>query len=100
LEEHKKTLDELNTVALGLSIDTIPSKNAWAKTLMISETALLCDFWPHGEVAKRYGLFRDEQGTSQRANLIIDDNGILVWKKVYPIPELPDIEEVIQFLKN
>jgi len=100
LEENKAAFTELNTVALGLSVDSVPSKNAWAKELGVAETRLLSDFWPHGEVAKAYELFREEQGISQRANVILDDAGQVIFVKVYDIPQLPDISEIIQFLES
>ena len=99
LEEHKAVWDELNTVAFGLSVDSVPCKNAWAKELGIADTKLLSDFWQHGEVARSYGLFREEQGFSQRAKVILDENGQVVFMKTYDIPVLPDIEDIIQFLR-
>ena len=98
LEAHKETFDALNTVALGISIDTVPSKNAWAKELGIKNTMLLSDFWPHGMIAKAYGIFRETNGFSERANIVIDDNHRVIFVKVYPIKELPDIEEILQVL--
>ena len=100
LEKSKKIFDKLNTVAVGLSVDSVPSKAAWAKTLKIKETRLLADFWPHGNVARRLGLFREKNGFSQRANVIIDESGKVCFVKVYPIGELPDMKEIIAFLKN
>lgn len=100
LEENKTAFAELSTVALGLSVDSVPSKNAWAKELGIADTKLLSDFWPHGGVAQNYGLFREEQGTSQRANVILDEEGNVIFVKVYDIPQLPDIEEIIEFLRS
>lgn len=100
LEKSKTIFDKLNTVAVGLSVDSVPSKAAWAKTLKIKETRLLADFWPHGNVARRLGLFREKNGFSQRANIIIDEAGKVCFVKVYPIGELPDIKEIIAFLKN
>jgi peroxiredoxin len=100
LEENRETLDSLNTIALGISVDTIPSKLAWAESLGIKNTPLLSDFWPHGEVAKLYGVFREKNGFSERANIIVDENGKIVFFKIYPIPELPDINEIIDFLKS
>lgn len=100
LEENKAAFAELNTVALGLSVDSVPSKNAWAKELGIADTKLLSDFWPHGGVAQNYGLFREEQGTSQRANVILDEEGNVIFVKVYDIPQLPDIEEILEFLRS
>jgi peroxiredoxin len=62
LEEHRKTFQDLNTVAVGISVDSTTCKRAWAASLKISETRLLCDFWPHGKVAAMYGIFREENG--------------------------------------
>jgi len=99
LEKNREVVDRLNTVALGLSVDTVPSKHAWAKELGIKETRLLSDFWPHGEVAKLYGIFRAENGISERANIIVDEKQKVIFVKVYDIPQLPDIDEIINFLK-
>jgi peroxiredoxin len=100
LEKNKDAFDSLNAVAVGVSVDTVPSKRAWAKSLDIKNTRLLSDFWPHGKVAKAYGLFRNEYGTSKRANVIIDENQKVAFFKVYPIGQLPDIKEVIDALKK
>jgi peroxiredoxin len=100
LEKNRHAFAKLNAVALGLSVDTVPSKKAWAATLKIKETRLLCDFWPHGKAAKCLGLFRPIQGFSERANIILDETGKVVFVKVYPIKELPDIIEIITFLKE
>jgi len=100
LEANKDLLASLNTVALGISVDSVPSKNAWAKELKIAETRLLSDFWPHGRVARLYGIFRDKEGFSERANIVVDGSGTVAWIKVYDIPELPDIEEIIWFLED
>ncbi|HEX7576081.1 MAG TPA: redoxin domain-containing protein, partial [Candidatus Methanoperedens sp.] len=51
LEKNLARFEKLNTVALGMSVDTVPSKKAWATELGINNTKLLSDFWPHGEVA-------------------------------------------------
>jgi peroxiredoxin len=100
LEDNKEALDSLNTVALGMSTDTIPSKLAWAESLGIKHTPLLSDFWPHGEVAKMYGIFRDKHGTSERANIVVDENQKIAFFKVYDIPQLPDMNEIIDFIKS
>ncbi len=100
LEQNGETFKGLDAVALGLSVDTVPSKNAWAKELGISRTRLLSDFWPHGGVAKAFGIFRDQNGFSERANIIIDENQKIAFVKVYEIPQLPDIQEIIHFLKK
>ena len=98
LEKNKKALDRLNTVAVGLSVDSVPCKAAWAKSLKIKNTRLLCDFWPHGGVAKSLGILRAE-GISERANIIVDEKGKVMFVKIYPISQLPDIQEIIAVLK-
>jgi peroxiredoxin len=92
--------DSLRTVAVGVSVDSFPCKHAWAKELGIKETRLLCDFWPHGAVAHAMGLFREEDGFSNRANLLVDESGRLALIKDYEIPQLPDLEEIFAFLKK
>jgi peroxiredoxin len=98
LEKNKKVFDKLRTIAVGLSVDSVPCKAAWAKSINVKQTRLLADFWPHGNVAKTLGLFREQNGFSQRANIIIDKAGKVCFVKIYPIAELPDISEIIAFL--
>jgi len=99
LEKSKKALDKLNTVAVGLSIDTVPCKAAWAKSLKIKNTRLLSDFWPHGALAKSLGILRAE-GFSERANIILDEAGKVMFVKVYPIRQLPDMGEILDSLSS
>lgn len=100
LETRRKALGELNTIAMGLSVDSVPCKNAWARHIEVSGTALLSDFWPHGGTARDYGLFLEDKGFSARANLVVNENGTIIFIKLYDIPQLPDIEEVVSFLKG
>lgn len=100
LEKHRKAFAKYGAVALGLSVDTVPSKTAWAASLKIKETRLLSDFWPHGKTAKALGIFRKAEGISQRANIILDETGRVVFVKVYPIRQLPDLDEILAFLKS
>jgi peroxiredoxin len=99
LEENFDRYNRLNTVALGIGVDSVPSNKAWAKSLNIERTRLLSDFWPQGDVAKLYGVFRDKDGFSERANVIIDENQVVVFTKLYPIQQLPDTEELMRVLE-
>lgn len=99
LEENFDAIKALNTVPVGLSIDSQHSKKAWGEHTGIKNLRMLADFWPHGGVAKAYGLFREADGISERANVIIDENGKVAWVKVYDLPELPDIKKVMDALK-
>jgi peroxiredoxin len=100
LEAHRQDYEERGAVALGMSVDTAPSKKAWAEDMGIENTLLLADFWPHGEVAKKYGVFDEKSGASKRAVFIIDEEGIVRWKKIYPGGERPDVDEILSALEE
>jgi len=100
LEKTRGAFESLNTVAVGVSVDTVPSKKAWANSLGIKNTRLLSDFWPHGKVARLYGIFRREDGISKRVNIIIDENQTIAFFKIYKLGQLPDIQEIVDMLKK
>jgi peroxiredoxin len=87
----------LDTAVLGISIDAGPSKNAWATALGGISFDLLSDFHPHGEVARAYGVMRND-GISERAIFVVDKAGKIAWAKKYDIPEQPDVEELFEKL--
>jgi peroxiredoxin len=100
LEDAFYRLEAMNTVPVGLSVDAWPSKHAWAKEIGLKNLRILADFWPHGETAGRLGLFRSKEGFSERANLLLDEQSKLIWSRVYDIPELPDLDEVLAVLSR
>ena len=100
LEQNHIAFDELNTVALGIGVDSVPSNKAWAQAMDVKNTRLLSDFWPHGEIAKSYGIFREKDGFSERASIVLDEDQKVIFTKVYPIAQLPEIEEILNLLKS
>jgi peroxiredoxin len=100
LEQNFDEFKKLNTIVVGVNIDSVPSKNAWADFLGIKKTRLLSDFWPHGEVAQMYGVFREKDGFSDRANIIINENQEIDFVKIYEISELPEIKEILTYLEE
>lgn len=99
LERNVNRFEVLNTVVLGMSVDPQPSKAVWAKALSIKNIRLLSDFNPLGAVAKDYGIFSQEYGASKRANILINEAGMVIWAKKYEIKTLPDVEEVLGKMK-
>jgi peroxiredoxin len=100
LEENHTRFDKLNTVALGIGVDSAPSNKAWGQSMEIKNTRLLSDFWPHGEVARSFGIFRDKDGFSERANIILDEEQKVIFARVYPTAQLPDFDEILKFLEK
>jgi peroxiredoxin len=71
------TLFKQNGVELmGISVDSKATLRAWAEQEGYDFT-LLADFWPHGAVAKEYGVFLEEKGFANRATFVIDTRGII-----------------------
>ena len=93
-------LEQLDAVVFGISIDPQPSKTAWAKTLGSISFDLLSDSYPHGEVARKYGVFRQKEGFSERAVFVIGKDGRVKWSKVYDIPQHPDNAELLAALES
>ncbi len=98
LEDSYEAFEKANAVALGIGVDSVPSNKAWAQSMGITRTRLLSDFWPHGEVARLYGVFRAVDGYSERANIVDDEKQKVVFAKIYLTSQLPDIGEIIRFL--
>jgi peroxiredoxin len=100
LEAKMADFTRLGAVPLGVSVDSVPSKKAWAEAIGIERTRLLSDFWPHGGAAAAFGLFREGEGFSERACVILDETGVIRFVKVYPLREVPDIEEQERVLRE
>jgi glutaredoxin len=82
----------LNTQVLGISVDHVHCLRAWAESLGGVNYPLLSDFWPHGEIARRYGVMREADGKSERAIFILDARGIIRYIDVHDIDNQPSNE--------
>ncbi len=91
--------EEEDTQVLGISVDGTATNAAWAESLGVSQIPLLSDFWPHGEIAQTYGVLR-EQGVTERATFIVDKDGVIRFKHIYGLNELPDNEELFNALRQ
>ncbi len=81
-----------------MSVDHVPCLKAWAESLEGITYPLLSDFWPHGEVATTWGVFRREEGTSERAVFLVDREGIVRYSDVHAIDDQPDNEVLFDLL--
>jgi len=93
----KSRFDGVQTQVLGLSVDSVDSLKAWAESLGEITYPLLSDFWPHGRVARLYGVLRSD-GRSERALFIVDKSGIIRYVDVHDIDLQPDNEVLFEVL--
>ena len=84
---------------LTVSVDSTFVLRTWADRDNFS-FSLLSDFWPHGDVAKLYGVFDEDKGVATRGTFIIDKAGVIRWKVVNPIPQARDIAEYKKVLAD
>jgi peroxiredoxin (alkyl hydroperoxide reductase subunit C) len=89
--------DKNNTMVIGISVDNTPSLYAWTKGMGGLWFPVVSDFWPHGEVAGKYGVLRSD-GMSERAIFVIDKQGVVRSVDVHNINKLPRIEELAEVL--
>jgi len=104
-EDDLSRFEEYNTQVLGISVDSIPSHKAWAKSIGGISYPLLSDFYPHGKAAEAFGVLRTDAGSpaygaTERALFIIDKEGVIRFVDVHPITEQPDNEELFEILRK
>ena len=85
---------------LGISVDSVPSNAAWAKSLGGLSYDLLSDFEPKGEVARAFGAYRDADGISERAIFVVDKEGRIAYKDIHDIGDQPDNEDLFEVLRK
>ena len=91
-EEHQAQL-------LGISVDGLWSHRAYAESRQL-RFPLLADFEPKGEVARQYGVYNPEKGTSRRALFVIDEQGVIRWSHVSMDEVNPGADGILNALEN
>lgn len=84
---------------LGISVDGIWSHLAFAKQRNL-HFPLLSDFEPKGAVARRFGVYHHESGTSERALFVIDHAGVVSWSYVSPMGVNPGADGILRALEG
>ena len=83
---------------LGISVDGIWCHLAFAHDRKL-HFPLLSDFEPKGEIARRYGVYRDHDGTSERALFVIDREGVVSWSYCSPVGVNPGADGILRALE-
>ena len=88
---------------VGISVDSIMNTTVWEREIGPFEFPLCSDFWPHGEVSRSYGVFRDQPplaGASERAIFVVGKGGKVAFSRVYGVEDSPPISDILQNLRR
>jgi len=83
---------------VGISVDGMWCHRAFAESRKL-RYPLLADFEPKGAVARRYGVYRETDGTSERALFVIDGDSIIRWRYVSPVDVNPGADGILEALE-
>jgi len=84
---------------LTVSVDSMFTHRAWADREGYT-FPLLSDFWPHGQVARAYGVFDEAKGFALRGTFIIDGEGVIRWSVVNPASAARDLADYTKALAD
>jgi len=90
---------DFNAELLGISVDGPWCHRAYTEIRNL-HFSLLSDFEPKGEVAKKYGVYRNGEGVTERALFVIDRAGQISWSYVSPIDVNPGADGILAALEN
>ena len=100
-EAENADFERYDAQVVGISVDSVPSHVAFAKSLGgITNYPLLADFHPKGEVSKKYGVWKEDKGICERAIVVVDKEGIVRYIDVHNIAEAPENAQVIEVLRE
>ncbi|MGI5214146.1 peroxiredoxin [Plantactinospora sp. CA-290183] len=94
LREVQERLDEYandDVQVLTVSVDSAYAHKVWADREGY-DFPMLADFWPHGEVARSYGVFNETAGFADRGTFVIDRSGVVRYAELNPPGEARDQE--------
>lgn len=95
----RKLFEDNDATLIGITVDNVPTLYAWVKQMGNIWFEVLSDFWPHGEVAERYGVLRGD-GTSERALVFVDREGVISDIYVSDINVRPPLEYIVTQLQK
>jgi peroxiredoxin len=95
----KDIFNQYDAILLGITVDNIPTLFAWTNQMGQLWFPVLSDFWPHGAVAKKYGVLRSS-GVSERALFVIDKKGMIRYIDVHDINKRPPLEDLMSALEK
>jgi peroxiredoxin len=97
--ELREEFAQSNAVVLGISVDGVWCHAAFAKDRHF-HFSLLADFEPKGEVARRFGVYRETDGFAERALFVLDKEGVIRWSYVSPVGINPGADGILSALEG
>ena len=82
---------------LAVSCDAMFTLRAYADAELV-DFDLLSDHWPHGEIARAYGVFDEQAGCALRGSFVLDSDGLVTWAVVNGIGEPRNVTELLEGL--
>ena len=95
----KDIFDAHETILLGITVDNVPTLFAWTNQMGQLWFPVLSDFYPHGKVARTYGVLRSD-GVTERALFVIDKKGVIRYIDVHNINKRPPLEHLVRALEK
>jgi peroxiredoxin len=92
-----------NAETVTVSVDSIMNTTSWEREIGPFDFPMCSDFWPHGEVARQYGVFREDEpmrGAADRAVFVIDRLGKIKFSRNYSLREVPSLNHVLLALRD
>src|SRR3954454_13117144 len=100
-EAESADFERYDAQVVGISVDSVPSHVAFAKSLGgIQNYPLLADFHPKGEVSQKYGVWKEDKGICERAIVVVDKQGIIRYIDVHDISEAPENAQILDVLRE
>ena len=91
LRDNLEDFEAAGVTLLGISCDSVFAQKAWSEQEGF-EFDLLSDFWPHGDVARAYGVLDEANGLALRGSFLVDADGIVRWSVVNPRGQRRDLD--------
>jgi alkyl hydroperoxide reductase subunit AhpC len=102
-QAEKEKLEGCRTLPVSICVDSIMNTTAWEREVGPLDFPMCADFWPHGEVCRRYGVFREQEpgcGSCQRAIYILDRSGEVRFRSIFADEELVPFSASLDLLQN
>jgi peroxiredoxin len=97
LRDHLHRVEAANARVLAVSTDTMFTLRVFAESEHLTFD-LLSDHWPHGAIARRYGVFDEQRGCALRGTFVLNPDGRVAWRTTSGIGDARDIDAVLAAL--